>query len=300
MTHGSFHSLLASNPLIFDGGLGTRLEDRGNDITGELWSAAILRNNPIEVQAAHEDFFRAGADVATTCSYQVTFDALGIEAEGLLRRSVALARRAADVVGAEEGYARPLYVAASIGPYGAGPGEGTEYDGEYDVDMNGLADFHRQRIEVLADTDADFLLAETIPSIDEVEVLIQLLEMTGREFAISVTGVLAQNAQLVDQLAELVRDHPSVSAVGVNCCSVEVARTAVQQLSENVDVPILAYPNSGETWDHVVRQWQPDREGSAGATAGAQLLLADGARHVGGCCRVTPEQIRMIRQDAAQ
>ncbi len=40
-------------PLIFDGGLGTHLESRGNDISGQLWSAQILRENPAEIQAAH-------------------------------------------------------------------------------------------------------------------------------------------------------------------------------------------------------------------------------------------------------
>lgn len=85
MTHDFAGSPLSGTPLIFDGGLGTRLADRGNDVTGVLWSAEILRNDPDEVQRAHEDFYRAAADVATTCSYQVTFDALGNEAEELLR-----------------------------------------------------------------------------------------------------------------------------------------------------------------------------------------------------------------------
>lgn len=58
--------------LVLDGGLGTHLAARGNDISGELWSAAILNEHPDEVRAAHEDFFNAGAQVATTCSYQVT------------------------------------------------------------------------------------------------------------------------------------------------------------------------------------------------------------------------------------
>lgn len=297
MTHGLSHSPLSGPPLIFDGGLGTRLADRGNDVTGALWSAEILRDTPAEVQAAHEDFFRAGADVATTCSYQVTFETLGDEAEDLLRRSVDLALRAADAVRAEEGGARPLYVAASVGPYGAGPGEGTEYDGAYDVDKRGLVDFHRRRIEVLADTDADFLLAETVPSIDEVEVLIELLGETGRPFALSVTGVLAESQRLVDKLAALVRDNPALGAVGVNCCSVDTARKVVRQLSGSVDVPVFAYPNSGEQWDHQARVWRPEPDGSVGAVAGAPLLIADGARHVGGCCRVTPEQIQTIRTE---
>ena len=70
-------------------------------MTGQLWSAQILREKPAEIVAAHADFFDAGAQVATTCSYQVCADGLAAaggnasEAEGLLRRSVDLARDAA-------------------------------------------------------------------------------------------------------------------------------------------------------------------------------------------------------------
>ncbi|MDN6487043.1 MAG: homocysteine S-methyltransferase family protein, partial [Ancrocorticia sp.] len=111
----------APGVLVLDGGLGTHLAARGNDVTDALWSARILREKPDEVRAAHADFFRAGADVATTCSYQVTFDGLRQaggtdgEAERLLQQSVQVARDAA-----AEGSDGGRWIAASIGPYGAG------------------------------------------------------------------------------------------------------------------------------------------------------------------------------------
>lgn len=77
-------------PIILDGGLGTHLERRGNDISGALWSAQILKDRPQEVRTAHADFFAAGAQVATTCSYQVTFEGCGEETTALLRASVRL------------------------------------------------------------------------------------------------------------------------------------------------------------------------------------------------------------------
>ena len=101
----SLLTTLIERPVILDGGLGTRLEDRGNDITGALWSAQILRDNPGEVRDAHADFFAAGAEVATACSYEVTVDGLVatgmsradavVESELLLRRAVEVAREAA-------------------------------------------------------------------------------------------------------------------------------------------------------------------------------------------------------------
>ena len=82
--------------------------------------------------AVHRAFFRAGAVVATTASYQASFDGLaarGIgqaEAARLLRRSVELAE-VARAEFADDG--RRRFVAASVGPYGAALADGSEYRG---------------------------------------------------------------------------------------------------------------------------------------------------------------------------
>lgn len=60
--------------LIADGGLATELQARGNDLSDALWSARLLVDAPEEIQAAHRAFFRAGAAIATTASYQASFD----------------------------------------------------------------------------------------------------------------------------------------------------------------------------------------------------------------------------------
>ena len=149
--------------LISDGGLATELEARGHDLSDALWSARLLVDAPQEIVAAHVAFFRAGAALATTASYQASFDgfaARGIgraEAAGLLRRSVELARTAC----AEVGGAR--WVAASIGPYGAALADGSEYRGRYGLSVAELADWHRPRLEVLADAGPDVLAAGNNP-----------------------------------------------------------------------------------------------------------------------------------------
>ena len=85
----------------------------------------------------------------------------------MLGRSVELALAARETFWAvprnRSGRRRPL-VAASIGPYGAFLADGSEYTGAYDLDADGLADFHRQRLQILTDGDADLLACETILS----------------------------------------------------------------------------------------------------------------------------------------
>ena len=63
--------------LLLDGGLGTELERRGSDLSDPLWSARLLAAEPDAIIGAHLAYFRAGAQVATTASYQATFEGFG-------------------------------------------------------------------------------------------------------------------------------------------------------------------------------------------------------------------------------
>ena len=79
---GKLKELLESTDyLILDGALGTELENRGHDVSGKLWSAKYLLENPQIIQELHEDYLRSGADIVTTSSYQATVQ--GLEDYGL-------------------------------------------------------------------------------------------------------------------------------------------------------------------------------------------------------------------------
>lgn len=284
--------------VVLDGGLGTHLAARGNDVTDDLWSARILRDRPEEVRAAHVDFFRSGAEVATSCSYQVTFDGLAAagasrtETEELLRASVRLAREASEEIAGDPA---PRWVAASVGPYGAGPGRGTEYDGDYGLDVAALRSWHRPRLEVLAEGGADVLLAETIPSVREVEALAFELAAVDAPALLSVTvgGDRLRDGTALTEVAGIVQDSPTIRAVGVNCCDPADAILALGVLGA-AGVPLLAYPNIGEVWDARARRWTGSRRPGPGILEVAPALATAGARLIGGCCGVTPRHITQI------
>ncbi len=61
--------------LILDGALATELERRGANLLDPLWSAKYLIEQPAMIRGVHLDYFKAGADVATTATYQATFEA---------------------------------------------------------------------------------------------------------------------------------------------------------------------------------------------------------------------------------
>src|SRR5262249_31450614 len=114
----------AAGVVILDGALATELERRGADLRDPLWSARALLEQPELIRAIHLDYFRAGADIATTASYQATlpgFRQRGLsaaQAREVLRQSVRLAQGARDEFALPAGRLRPL-VAASVGCYGA-------------------------------------------------------------------------------------------------------------------------------------------------------------------------------------
>ncbi|KHO30063.1 homocysteine S-methyltransferase [Corynebacterium minutissimum] len=279
-------------PLLFDGGLGTLLEAQGHDISGPLWSARVLRENPALIESAHAEFFAAGAQVATTASYQVTFDVLGEEAEALLRRSVGVARGVVDKRSAQPG----LLVAASIGPYGAGSGKGTDYDGAYGLTRGELQRWHARRVAVLADTNADFLLAETIPNVDEAAALLELLSDQPKPFALSITGSIAADPAKLSRVVELAHHAPRLGALGVNCVSPSQALAVVKRLRAGTDKPLLACPNSGESWDHGAHDWRPAPAETLSLPEAVVELRAAGVSLLGGCCRVGPTGIRRMRE----
>jgi homocysteine S-methyltransferase len=286
--------------LISDGGLATELEARGNDLSDALWSARLLLDAPEEIAAVHAAFFRAGAVFATTASYQASFQgfaARGIgrgDAVRLLRRSVELATSARDVVGA-----RGRWVAASIGPYGAALADGSEYKGRYGLSVAQLADWHRPRLEVLADAGPDVLALETVPDIAEAEALVGLVGEFGVPAWLSYTidGTTTRAGQPLADAFAVAAGVPEIVAVGVNCCAPADVLAAVGVARDIADKPVIVYPNSGEGWDANRRTWVGTSRFSAEL---APQWMAEGARIVGGCCRVRPNDIAAIATAVAQ
>jgi homocysteine S-methyltransferase len=275
--------------LISDGGLATELEARGHDLSDALWSARLLVDAPQEIAAVHMAFFRAGAMIATTASYQASF--AGFAASGisrddtvrLLRRSVELAKTARDEVGLAG-----RRVAASVGPYGAALADGSEYRGRYGLSVAQLEDWHRPRLEVLAAAGADVLALETIPDVDEAEALVNLVRSVGVPAWLSYTidGTRTRAGQPLADAFAVAAGVDEIVAVGVNCCAPDDVLPAIAVA--DIGKPIIVYPNSGERWDGQRRAWIGPSRYSAHR---ASQWVAAGARIVGGCCRVRPADI---------
>ncbi|SNS59168.1 homocysteine S-methyltransferase [Geodermatophilus saharensis] len=286
---------LAAGPVVLDGGLSTELEARGHDVSSALWSARLLRDDPDAVVAAHAAFAAAGAQVATTASYQATvegFAAAGIdrtEALALVARSVQLARRGAP----------GSWVAGSVGPYGAALADGSEYTGGYveEVGVARLRAFHRPRMAALAEAGADVLACETVPAAAEAEALLAEADALGVPVWLSLTTVVGgdgvartRRGEPAAEVFAMARGVGAVVAVGVNCTDPAAVGPSLDAAA-TAGLPLVAYPNSGEGWDAAARAWT----GAGGVDpAAVPGWVAAGARLVGGCCRVRPSDVAAL------
>jgi homocysteine S-methyltransferase len=282
--------------VILDGGLSNALAARGHDLSDELWTARLLRDAPGEVAAVHRTYYAAGAEVATTASYQASvpgFERAGLsraEAEALVRRSVTLAREVRDEL-AGDGHRR--LGAASVGPYGAVLADGSEYRGRYGVGAAALRDFHLSRLELLASAGPDLFAVETVPDLEEAEVLVPLLDEIGLPawLSYSCAGLLTRAGQPLAEAFAVVAPSTAVVATGVNCCAPDDVRPALEVARAVTGKPGVAYPNSGQGWDSGTHTW-------SGATSYDVALapgwVAAGAAYVGGCCQVGPDDIAAL------
>ena len=300
-------SILSQHPaLVIDGALATELERRGCDLNDELWSAKILLKQPEIIKQVHYDYFKAGADCAITASYQASIEGFakrGLnekEAIALIQKSVKLATQARDEFWADEfnriGRSKP-FVAASVGPYGAFLANGSEYRGNYGLTEKELIDFHRPRMRALIEAGADILACETIPALIEAQALAKLLKEfpnTTAWFSFSARDKkhISEGQIFADCVKEL-EGNAQIVAIGINCTSPKYIQSLIREAKKMTNKPVLVYPNSGETYDAENNDWNGDPAYESFGDEAREWYNA-GARLIGGCCRTTPEDIRVI------
>ncbi|KAI7861150.1 Homocysteine S-methyltransferase [Circinella umbellata] len=302
------------SPLILDGGLATELERSfGKDLSGRLWSAQCLDQDPGAIRAVHQLYYEAGADVATTASYQASIQ--GFLNEGysrndavrLMRKSVQLAHEA------RKAHGQGL-VALSMGCYGAVLANGAEYTGNYGVHItiDDLVTFHRERLSIcLQEPGINFILFETIPSYLEAQAIRKLIQEE-KELQlppVAVSFSCRSNDQISDgtplqKCLDTLVDEDIIFGIGVNCTKPKFIPGLLDILlgNKNNKKAILLYPDGGEEWDAIARSWNSETKmptdvfGHSMAGWAKEIENRTGQKVLlGGCCGCGPSHISCIR-----
>ncbi|WP_163933319.1 homocysteine S-methyltransferase [Paraferrimonas sp. SM1919] len=299
------HNLLNLElPLVLDGGLASQLEAMGHDLNHPLWSAKLLLEQPEAIIAAHIAFLEAGADCIITSSYQASVQ--GFAELGLRPQQIEQAMALASTLAVEArtrfmlnhcDRLQPL-IAASVGPYGAVLANGAEYHGNYGINDADLERFHFQRLLQLNLASVDVILFETIPSLQEIKVITELAPGLEKPIWLSLScqnGYRLNDGNAVTDAIKLINGIENIHAIGINCTAPKYITELIETLKANTDLPILVYPNSGESYDAGEKCWHGDSD-VASFVDNAKGWSRQGVKIIGGCCRVTPRHINALAE----
>ncbi len=296
-------------PLLIDGGLSNELESQGCNLDHKLWSAKMLVTNPEAIIEAHLKYLKAGAQCLITSSYQASiegFMTLGYdcnEAEAFISQTVKLAEMAIDKFNNSQSNDVNHLIAASIGPYGACLADGSEYHGNYGVSDEILKEFHKNRIQLLDRSNADFFACETIPSFQEAKVLGELLNNTHKSAWISFSckdEKHLNDGTPIGECASYFAKHPNVFAIGVNCTAPKyISRLIKAVKAKSGEKKIVIYPNSGEVYIAKNKTWMGLSDPNV-YTEMAKEWIKLGTDILGGCCRIGPEHIKSLSEFLAK
>ena len=280
---------------ILDGGMGQELVRRMGQAT-PLWAMQALIDAPDLVRAVHDDFFSAGAEVATTNSYAVLPDRLAVfglsERLGeLIETSCRLAAEARDSAG------RGL-VAGSLGPLGFSYQPDNAPPPEMAAEI--YADVARHHAPVV-----DVLILETMSSVDQARGALMGAGVVGKPIwlALSVGDGDGTRLRSDEALADI---EPLIAEFAPERVLLDCSRP--EALSEGLPILAKLHPHVGayangftriaDDFNHIGattdRLSARQDLGPAAYAAFAQDWVAAGARTVGGCCEVGPAHIAAL------
>ncbi|MGH7456305.1 MAG: homocysteine S-methyltransferase family protein, partial [bacterium] len=295
---------LSQDVVILDGGIGSEIVRRG-----VRWRQHGLRTDADKVQAIHQDYIRAGADVVTTDTFQLTrrtylnlfhnlehmkrigAPGLQTQAETLAKKAVSLAQAARN----EESRAEAVAIAGSVSPINHC------FRPDLAPSREEAVQLHSEAVRTLADAGVDLILLETMNTIAEAQVALEAAKQTG--LPVWVSFVLAPGGKKVlsgESIADAVKtlEAKGCDAFLVNCAPPEDITSGLEELLKVCRVPAGAYAHIGHydppSWKFDFHPQFVDTDAcspKAYAAFAAQWKTM-GAKIVGGCCGTTPDHIK--------
>ena len=284
-----FLARFASGPLLSDGAMGTRIHERGFPISTCFDELNLSARDT--VSQIHREYLQAGADIIQTNTFganrfKLAEHHLEDHVRQINRQGASIARDAREVLGV------PALIAASIGPTGQSqPGVGL-------IRPERVEAAFREQIEALLEGGVDFLIFETIGSLDEMRVAVRaaravcdlpiVASMTYSDDHRTVAGhgIREVHAALLDL---------GVDVMGVNCGM--GPRGILDVLGglreESASVRLSGMPNAGwpmQVGDRVIFPSSPEYFAEF-----AREAVELGVGLIGGCCGTTPAHVAAMR-----
>jgi homocysteine S-methyltransferase len=278
--------------ILMDGAMGTEILRRGLPTTLPLWSAEVLLTHPEIVQKIHEDYINAGAEIIITNTFRTTERAfakgnIADKAHDTTVLACQLVHQAAEQIKPH----RPVYIAGSMAPLE------DCYTPELTPSREDLLKEHYAYAKDLIEGGVDFLLLETMITLQETMAAVQAAEKLAFPFAVSFCvnqqGKLL-GGETLEQAVKAVEPYNPLF-IGINCVSPEVATQILQALREMTNRPLSVYaqgdggPDDKQGWEFT------EEKNREHYVTRARQWIEEGAQVIGGCCGTNPAYIERLR-----
>ncbi len=313
---------LSQHVLIYDGAMGTQLQNAG--ISPEDWklsnskvsSSKISRlaeelseknldgcnellslTRPDLIQSIHENYLAAGSDLVETNTFGCTsivlaeYDLQDLVFE-MAKQSATLAKLAC----LNHSASKPRFAVGALGP-------GTRLISLGQTSWQELEDTYRLGCTGLIEGGCDALLLETLQDLLMVKCGIVAAEKamaeTGRQIPLFVQITIEQTGTMlmgtdIGAALNMIECFPSVKSFGLNCATGPVEMAAhIRFLGQNSSRPISVQPNAGlPTLEKGQASYKLTPEELAAHHT--RFVEEHGAALIGGCCGTTPAHITAV------
>ena len=289
---------------------GARFADHSSDVKGNNELLCLTR--PDVIQAIHEAFLAAGADLIETNTFgstSVAQEDYSLEAIAYELNIVAtqLARAACDKYSTAD---KPRFVVGTLGPTPrtASISPDVNDPAARNISFDQLRESYYEQARGLVDGGSDLLLVETIfdtlnakAALFAIDTLMAEREALGlHRLPLMISGTVTDasgrilSGQTVEGFWNSVR-HAKPLTVGLNCAlGAALMRPYIEELANKADTLICVYPNAG--LPNPMSDTGFDETPDITSSLLLEFAQAGFVNIAGGCCGTTPAHIEAIAQ----
>ena len=281
-----------TNVQIFDGAMGTMLQQRGLLAGQSPEELNIIM--PDVVESVHLDYLRAGADILITNTFggsRIKLQEYGLEQQlaEINRRAIEIARSACE----KHGHGK---VAASLGP------TGLFVSPVGDVLFEDMYAIYLEQAQAIAQAKPDYFLLETFSDLGEIRAaLLACLDAGNREIPVICSMTYTNGRTLTGvrpSVCAVTLEAMGASVIGCNCSGgPDELMQVVAELAEYTALPLVVQPNAGlPTLVEGTVTYPLDAQSFADAM---EQFLPYQVAFMGGCCGTTPAHIQALKTKMA-
>lgn len=283
----NFRELLKERIIVFDGGTGTYLYEKGIFINRCFEELNLT--NPELVKEIHREYLQAGADVIETNTFGANRFKLmphGLDSK-IYEINYQGARLAREVARDE------IFVAGSVGPLGV------QIEPLGRIGYDEAKDYFKEQIQPLIDGGVDLIILETFGLVAEIVQAIRAVKEINENFPVIAQVTVNEEGNLisgeaVEKFVQEVNKY-KVDVIGFNCSvGPKPMLEALEHLRTLTGLPISIQPNAGYPVNIEGRNiYLASPEYFAEYT---KRFIRTGAAIVGGCCGTNPSHTKAIRR----